>query len=144
MTPLTCLANRRILVVEDHMLIAVLIEEALQELDCIVVGPVSKMETALHLANSEALDAAVLDVNIRGGHAYEVAERLRTRGVPFLLTSVYADWALPAAFRGRQRLNKPFTREDIKTQMRLLCDGRGRIGRTPRCVEDRGFHDYGS
>ena len=48
------LAGRRILVVEDETLIAVLIEELLQELGCVVVGPGSKLDAALRLASNEA------------------------------------------------------------------------------------------
>ncbi len=121
MTAPISLAGRRVLVVEDDMLIAVLIEEVLQELGCTVVGPVGKLAAALHLAGAEALDAAILDVNIRGGHVYPVADRLRSRGVPFALASGYGDWALPAAYRQQPRLTKPFTRGDLEAQMRLLC-----------------------
>ncbi|HEY0205897.1 MAG TPA: response regulator [Acetobacteraceae bacterium] len=121
MTAPTSLAGRRILVVEDDMLIAVLIEEALQELGCTVVGPVGRLDAALHLAGNEALDAAILDVNIRGGLVYPVAERLRSRSVPIALASGYGDWALPAAFRDQPRLTKPFTRDDLEAQVRLLC-----------------------
>ena len=119
-TPIN-LAGQRILVVEDDMLIAVLIEQTLQELGCVVVGPVGKLEAALRLAVSEALDAAILDVNIRGGLVYPVAGQLRTRGVPFALASGYGDWALPEAFRYQPRLTKPFTCEELEAQVRLLC-----------------------
>ena len=103
------------------MVIAVFIEEALQELGCIVVGPVGKLDTALRLASDEALDGAVLDVNIRGGLVYPVAEQLLARGIPFMLASGYGDWALPKALQGQPRLTKPFTERDLKEQVRRLC-----------------------
>ena len=46
-----------ILAVEDETLVAVVIEEALQELGCIVVGPVARLDAALQLARDEVLDA---------------------------------------------------------------------------------------
>ena len=67
-------AGLRILVVEDEMLIAVLIEEMLQGLGCHVVGPVSRLDAALRLAHEEPLDAAILDVRIRGGQVYPVVK----------------------------------------------------------------------
>ena len=67
------LAGCRILVVEDEMLIAVMIEETLQDLGCVVVGPVAKLDAALRLARDEALDAAILDVTIRGGQVYTLS-----------------------------------------------------------------------
>ncbi len=114
------LTGRRILVVEDDILIAMLIEEILQDLGCAVVGPVATLDDALRLAGDEALDAAVLDVTIRGGQIYPAAERLLARGIPFILASGYGNWALPEAFRNMPRLTKPFTARDIEEQMRLL------------------------
>lgn len=122
MTACTNLTARRILVVEDDLVIAVLIEEALQDLGCVVVGPVGKLDTALRLADDEALDGAILDVTIRGGKIFPVVERLQARGVPFVLASGYGDWALPEAFRNQPRLTKPFRVEELKAQMQLLCD----------------------
>ena len=83
----------RILVVEDETLIAILIEQALQELGCVIVGPVSKLDVALQLARDETMDAAILDVAIRGGYVYPVADLLLARGIPFVLASGYGDWA---------------------------------------------------
>jgi CheY-like chemotaxis protein len=115
------LAGCRILVVEDETLIAVVIEETLQELGCVVVGVVGKLDAALRLAADEALDAAILDVAIRGGPVFPVAEQLLARGVPFVLASGYGDWALPETLRDQPRLTKPFTRHDLEQQVRRLC-----------------------
>ena len=117
------LTGRRILVVEDETLIAVAIEEVLQDLGCVVVGPVGKLDAALRLAREEALDAAVLDVTIRGGHVYAVADQLLARGVPFVLASGYGDWALPEGLRDRPRLTKPFTAQALMDQVSALVAG---------------------
>lgn len=106
-------AGRRILVVEDETAIAMIIEEVLREAGFEVVGPVSKLGTALSLAQTEILDAAVLDITIRGGLVYPVADILTQRNVPFVLASGYGEWALPEAYRGVPHLSKPFTPEDI-------------------------------
>ena len=75
------LADLRILVVEDEVLIAVEIEERLQRLGCEIVGPVGRLESALELARSTALDGAVLDVNVKGGDAgRNIATAGRPRG----------------------------------------------------------------
>lgn len=117
---MTDLAGIRILVVEDDMLIAIHIEEVLQDLGCIVVGPVGKLDAAMRMADGEALDAAILDVNVRGGHVFPVAERLRARGIPFALASGYGDWALPLAFQNQPRLTKPFTGRELAAQVLSL------------------------
>ncbi len=115
------LANRRILVVEDEVLIAMQIEEILLDLGCVVVGAVGRLDAALELAADQALDAAILDVNILGGPVYPVAERLSARGIPFMLASGYSNWALPEPLRGLPRLMKPFRRRDLEDGVRSLC-----------------------
>ena len=102
------LADLRVLVVEDEVFIALEIEERLRRLGCAVVGPVGRLERALELARSEALDGALLDVNVKGGFVYPVAAELRTRAVPVVFSTGYAPEALPAAFRDLPFLRKPF------------------------------------
>ena len=121
MTARMDLTDCRILVVEDDLAIAVLIEEVLQDIGCIVVGPVGKLDAALRLASEEALDAAILDVTIRGGKVFSVVQHLQARGVPFALASGYGDWALPEALQNKPRLVKPFTAGDLRAQVRSLC-----------------------
>ena len=75
----------RFLVVEDETLIAVLIEDALVGMGCEVVGSSGKLDTALQLAKDEEFDAAILDITVRGGKVYPIAELLVTRGIPFAL-----------------------------------------------------------
>jgi DNA-binding response OmpR family regulator len=128
MTASASLAGFRVLVVEDDMLIALEIEQTLQGLGCVVVGPVGKLDAALRMADSAALDAAILDVNIRGGHVFPVADRLRARGVPFALASGYGDWALPPAFRNQPRLTKPFTAHELEAQVLSLRQGQDATG----------------
>jgi len=115
------LAGYRILVVEDEMLLALFVEAVLHDLGCIVVGPVSKLDVAVRLASEETLDAAVLDVNIRGGDVFPAAEHLAARGIPFVLASGYGDWTLPAAWQGKPRLTKPFTAGELEEHVRRLC-----------------------
>lgn len=111
------LASRRILVVEDSPVIAVVLEDMLADFGCEVVGPAGNMAIALELAAGERMDAAILDVNIRGGKIYPVATMLADRGVPFLLASGYADWTLPAELEDRPRLVKPFSADEVQEKL---------------------------
>ena len=88
------LAGRRILVVEDEMMIAMLVEDMLAELGCAVVGPAHALDTALEFARTElALDAALLDVNLAGQPVFAVADALREKGVPAIFSTGYGDAA---------------------------------------------------
>ena len=48
-------------------------------------------------------------VNLDGVHSYPIAERLASRGIPFLLMTGYSDWSLPPAYHATPRLGKPFS-----------------------------------
>jgi ActR/RegA family two-component response regulator len=91
------LQGRRLLLVEDDYLIADELQKDLAVAGAEVVGPVPSVAEALDLIASEALDGAVLDVNLGGESAYPVADALRACGVPFVFTTGY-DYAtiLPA------------------------------------------------
>jgi two-component SAPR family response regulator len=112
--------GRRVLVVEDETLIAVLIEDILAEMGCEIVGPIGKLETAIQTAKDGDFDVAILDVTIRGGKVYPVAEELIARNIPFILASGYGDWALPPPLREKRRLTKPFTAVELEEQVGLL------------------------
>jgi len=116
----TSLVNRRIFVVEDEMLIAIQLEEILESLGCVVVGPVSKLEVAVRMAGEEQIDAAILDITIRGGQVFPAAEVLLGRDIPFVFASGYSDWALPDPFRGKPQLQKPFSPEDLAKALREI------------------------
>ena len=119
-TDVAKLAGFRVLVVEDEMMIAMFLEEALRSMGCVVIGPAGKLSDAIRLAGEESLDAAVLDVNIRGGQVFPAAEKLIDRGIPFVLASGYSDWILPEAMQGKPRLTKPFTMQELERKVREL------------------------
>ncbi|MFD4838049.1 response regulator [Achromobacter sp. NPDC058515] len=108
------LEGLRVLVVEDEALIALFLEEGLLAAGCEVVGPVSKLDAAVKLAEDEQLDAAILDVTVRGGSVFPVAKILMERGIPFTFATGYGEWALPDAFRGKPVLKKPFTFAELE------------------------------
>jgi DNA-binding NarL/FixJ family response regulator len=89
------LKGARVLLVEDQMIVAVEVEVMLRAAGCEVVGPVGTLQAAITLAHEEALDLAVLDVNLDGEKVYQAAEELQTRGIPFILATGYGESTLP-------------------------------------------------
>ena len=122
--------NARILLVEDEFLVAMVAEEALIEFGCTVIGPVDRIEVAIELAESEPLDAALLDVNIAGNPVYPVAEVLARRGVPFAFVSGYgaSDPGCPEAYRAAPVMPKPYGTADIERILALLLRPAGLAG----------------
>jgi CheY-like chemotaxis protein len=110
----TLLDGMRILVVEDEALIAIDIEAQLRLLGGVVVGPEGRLDRALELAETVPLDGALLDINIRGGVVFPVAEVLLARGVPVLLSTGFGPERLPAPFRALPYLRKPFDARQLQ------------------------------
>lgn len=97
----------RVLVVEDEFLIAL---ETVRELELCgveVVGPLSHLTDALNAAEREAIDGAVLDVNLRGQLVFPVAAALARRGIPFIFATSYDAGMIPPEFAGAPRFAKP-------------------------------------
>jgi DNA-binding response OmpR family regulator len=110
------LAGKRVLIVEDEMLIALLIEDFLADMGCKTVGPYRSVATALEAARTEPLDLAVLDVNLDGERVYPVAEILAARHIPFLFLSGYGEEAIPENHAEWKVCAKPF-KSDVLMQM---------------------------
>ena len=109
------LQGRRVLVIEDESLVAMLLETILDDMGCAVVGPESNIDDGLRAATTEAsLDAALLDVNVAGREVFPVAEALKARGVPFVFSTGYGEAGLPEHWRGHPTIQKPFTEAAIR------------------------------
>lgn len=106
----------RLLVVEDETMIAMMLEDMLDTLGCVVVDVAGTLSRGLDLADNEALslDGAILDVNLGGEKVYPVAERLAARGVPFIFCTGYGLTGLEASFAHVPTLAKPYLREDLE------------------------------
>lgn len=112
--------RRRVLVVEDQMLIAMVIEDLLTDLDCEVVGPAATLESAVELATAENPDAAILDVNLDGQKVFPLAEQLQRRKIPFIFSTGYSDYSLPEKWHDTPRLSKPFNRDQLEALLENL------------------------
>ena len=114
-------ANRRILVVEDSALVVMVIEDVIIELGWEVIGPAMRLSDALALAQSETIDAALLDVNLNGDMSWDAAAILQDRAIPFIFTTGYDSTSvLPERFAHQPIVNKPFQAVDIERALRAL------------------------
>lgn len=121
--PMTSLAARRILLAEDEYFIMQDLRSGLETLGATVVGPAPSVADALALiAGGAAVDAAVLDVNLRGEKVYPVAEALSARGIPFVFSTGYSDDMLDPCFRQVPVCEKPVNMRKLGQTLSGLLD----------------------
>jgi CheY-like chemotaxis protein len=94
-----------------------------------VVGPAARVTQALAMIDAEAIDLAVLDVNLNGQTSYPIADALAARGVPFVSSTGYDKDRLLDGYRTFPMLQKPFHRSELGDTLAKLL--------TPkqRCVQ---------
>lgn len=114
------LAGRRVLVVEDEALVAMLVEDALMDAGAEVVGPVATVADALELLRLQLPEAAVLDLNLAGETSTPVADELARRGVPFVVATGYGADGLPPGHGNVPVLAKPYDPADLTAALARL------------------------
>ncbi|GAA0731529.1 response regulator [Sphingomonas japonica] len=111
---------RRILLVEDEPLIAMMLEDFLDALDREVAGTADCVAAALAAIEQGGIDAAILDVNLRGGEkSWPVADALAAAGIPFVVAT--GGDTLADAHRDRPVLAKPFTMDGVEKALGALA-----------------------
>ena len=121
---MTKLTGRRILVVEDEALVAMLVEDALVDAGATVIGPAATVAEALSLLASQGDSpphAAVLDVNLAGEPSTPVADALAARGVPFVVATGYGVSGLPQGHGSVPVLAKPYDPDELTSTLGRLC-----------------------
>lgn len=111
------LVGKRVLVVDDELLVALLVEDMLSSVGCIVVGPFARVRDALVAVHTETFDVALLDVNVAGEMVFPVAHALEARGVPFLFLTGYGQAALPPDRPDWEACPKPFELDQLTQQL---------------------------
>jgi CheY-like chemotaxis protein len=114
------MSGRRILIVEDDMLIRLTLEDMLAELGCESVSTAGTIEQAVALIDVHRFDAATLDLNLGGTSSYPLADLLAARGVPFVFSTGYGAHSLRDGYRERPILKKPFAYEDLSRTLTHL------------------------
>jgi CheY-like chemotaxis protein len=114
------LSGRRILVVEDEMVILLMIEDMLSDLGCRSVTSAATVEKAVSLVESEFFDAAMLDMNLGGEDSHAVANALSERGVPFMYSTGNSRGDIGEGFRDHVILYKPYLDADLSAAFARL------------------------
>ena len=114
--------GKRVLLVEDEMLLAMLFEDMLTDMGMIVVGPYRNVENALKaIEETDDLDLALLDIDLGVETSLVVADALVARDVPFLFATGFGSTAI-AGYDDKPVLGKPFTESQLMARLRVLLD----------------------
>ncbi len=114
-TPARC-----VMVVEDEMFVAMLVEDILSNAGYRVIKA-ARVDKALEMAaGNEPIDAALLDINLNGVEVFPVAIKLREMGVPFVFASGYGREGLPADFSDAPVLQKPYLPDALRDAVAAL------------------------
>ena len=115
-----------ILVVEDEALVALLVQEVVEEAGHACVGPVGSVREACALIDSCHVDAALLDIWLKNDEfVYPAARKLASRDVPFAFVSARAADGIDPAFAGRPLIPKPMDERRVKGWLEEVVSGRG-------------------
>lgn len=105
---------KRILVVEDEVLLAMHLEDLLIAMGHEVVGPATRIPEALEFARQADLDFAVLDVNVAGSQSFPVADVLLIRSIPFVFATGYGAEGFLDTYRDHPTLRKPYEPRELQ------------------------------
>ena len=108
--------NRRILLVEDDVLIGMMLADMFDALDLPEPAQATSNEEALAIIAAEPLAGALVDINLGHEKGWPVADALAERAIPFAFTSGGGD-VLPSAHAHRRLVTKPFRISDIEAAL---------------------------
>lgn len=116
------LSGKRVLIVEDEMLVLMAIEDMLADLGCTAISVAGNVEKALALIATERFDLATLDVNLNGERSYPAAKALTAAGVPFAFATGYGEHGVDEGYGGQLVLKKPYSSRDLTDVFIALLD----------------------
>jgi CheY-like chemotaxis protein len=111
---------RRILIVEDEMLLAMNLQDLLMELGHTVIAVATRLPQALALATDSDVDLAILDLNLSGTFTFPVADVLRARGIPFMFATGYGSHGVTENYLGEYVLAKPYGIRELERAISQL------------------------
>ena len=112
------LAGKRVLLVEDSLIIALDADDILRRLGAADVITDGTVAGALNVLSNDPPDIAILDINLGDHNSFAIADKLLELGIPFMFATGYGEQArLPDQHRPRIVLQKPYT---LATMIRRL------------------------
>jgi two-component SAPR family response regulator len=101
------LAGRRILVVEDEVILAMEIVAEIEDNNGVVLGPVATLDAGIVALQEQKPDACIVNINLGREKVYDLADRLIDEDVPFVFASSEPRAAIPDRFNDIPLHTKP-------------------------------------
>lgn len=111
-------SRKTIFVVEDEALIAMMLEEMLEEMGFGIAERSSTLDSGMTFAAEGAFDAAIVDLTLHGVSAQPIAEILEKRKIPYVISS--GRNLIPAGMNPHAIVLKPYQFEDIETALKSM------------------------
>ena len=111
----------RVLLVEDDFYLASDAKAVLERAGARVIGPCADSDEAAGLSAAEAIDCAVVDINLGEGPNFALARDFQQRGVPFVFVTGYDRAAIPPDLAAAERLEKPIRDRDLIAAVDRAC-----------------------
>lgn len=106
-------AGTRVLLVEDETLVALMIEDMIDDIGAMLIATVSTIGEAMATLESARPDIAMLDINVGGDQVFPVCERLAELGIPFVFSTGYGEHGVPPQWRASPVLQKPYSASQL-------------------------------
>jgi CheY-like chemotaxis protein len=117
--------TKRVLVLEDNLLIAMEAEDILKSLGVEHVEIATDLTQAAALIEQQTFDFVFLDVKLGPNTSFDFAGVLIARGIAFGFVSGYGeDASFPAALRDVPRIGKPFNERSLGSLLGVVVTGR--------------------
>jgi DNA-binding response OmpR family regulator len=112
---------RRVLVLEDSLIIAMEAEDILRAVGVETIDICNSVEQANEAIQADSYDFALLDVNLGEVMSFDFARRLVAAEIPFGFVSGYSDTLdFPEDLQNRPLLVKPFDEDAMRDFLRRL------------------------
>jgi CheY-like chemotaxis protein len=117
--------TRKVLIVEDESLLVMVLEDLLPDLGYRVDATANSVETALQALEDNAIDLAILDINLAGEASFPIADALTARGIPFVFATGYGNNIVPPAHASAPLVQKPFGKRELEKALGSLRGSTG-------------------
>jgi DNA-binding response OmpR family regulator len=111
---------RRVLIVEDEMLIALMLQDMLEDSGHVVEGIANSLSAGLDLARTAEIHLGILDINLNGEASFPIADMLRSRGIPFIFSTGYGSGRVPSSYVTVPQLVKPYQSDLLGAAIRAV------------------------